>query len=135
MHSGEMASRCRSEPPSLSRGSKGGPELPKRVTTLEPEPPTPGREWQAAQLSSFMMGPRPSATVNVFSKASFPASKRATCAGVRPGTGSPMRGWISWAAAAARQGEGGGGERDGTSGDHEAHSQNRTSRASDQLNP
>ena len=58
-HSGEMASRCRSEPPSSARGSKGGPEFPKRVTTLAPDPPTLGSEWHAAQLSSFMMGPRP----------------------------------------------------------------------------
>src|SRR4051812_11223812 len=95
---------CKSDPPSASIGSNGFPPvaaMPKRVTNFVLEPPGNGDKWQCSQLVSLKIGPRPSAGDRMCVNDARPWLKRSSCAGVRPGSGSPMRGWIGCCALAS----------------------------------
>src|SRR2546422_69672 len=55
-------------------------------------PPVAGCAWQPAQLSRFIVGPRPSSVPSASSNSVLPASKNASSAAVRPAIGSPASG-------------------------------------------
>ena len=73
-----IASDWRSEPPSSSSG-KNSPfsSMPKRVTEIEPQPPT-GFEWQLWQFDLLKIGPRPVAFPNGVTYDTRPAVQRAS---------------------------------------------------------
>src|SRR6267143_2191921 len=52
-------------------------------------PPVAGCAWQPAQLSRFIVGPRPSSMLSTCSNSSLPTWKNASSAALRPAIGSP----------------------------------------------
>src|SRR3989454_9849298 len=55
-------------------------------------PPVAGCAWQPAQLSRFIVGPRPSSVPSASSNSVLPRSKNASSAAVSPASGSPASG-------------------------------------------
>ena len=102
-HSSLIESACSSEPPSSSSGMNSPLfSVPKRVTPIEPQPPT-GFEWQLWQFDLFMIGPRPLAGVNGVAYEMRPPQKRSIWTCDSPSSGAPAFGCSATPPADARE--------------------------------